>query len=87
MKIKLTKMAEKQLRKIAKGDKKSAGMIYEKIKDYADGKGEHSVNVTKLSGNKERMRMRIGNYRIIFKIKNDMMLISIIKHRSEAYDD
>jgi len=41
----------------------------------------------KLKGGENLWRIRVGNYRVIYKIfnKNKLVDISIIRHRKEAY--
>jgi addiction module RelE/StbE family toxin len=87
MKIKLTDTAVKQLEKISKGDKKSAVRIISVIEKYAENP-KSDFDIKKLKGKYgERLRLRVGDYRVIFKIDNLEMHISTIKHRQEAYND
>ncbi len=47
----------------------------------------HPPNSTKLISIKDCFRMRIADYRVIYRIENDELIIEIIKiaHRKEAY--
>ena len=79
--------AVKQLRRIAKGDKKSAVMIIGQIESYAaDPSSFHDIKVLKgrLGSFK---RLRSGNYRIIFDENGRVMYIYEVRHRQEAYHD
>jgi len=87
MEILYTDAALKELIKISTGDKKSAQRIVNKIEEYA-GNPDGKYDIKQLKGNfGGRLRMRVGNYRIIFKIENETMVISTIRQRQEAYND
>lgn len=87
MKIQYSEVAVKQLKKIKKGDPKSASSILQSIENYAKEPG--SVQNIKILKGKLRSfkRLRSGNYRVIFDEDNRIMYIYYIKHRKEAYDD
>lgn len=87
MEIKYSEKAVKQLKRICKGDKKSAKMIIDSIERYAENpSGSFDIKVLKgMYGNFKRLR--VGNYRIIFEDAKKIMLIYEIKHRQEAYND
>jgi len=48
---------------------------------------QHS-SVTALQGYKGLFRLRVGDYRVIFKLENRQLLILVVKigHRKEVYD-
>ena len=50
---------------------------------------EFSRGAKKLRGNDSLYRIRVGNYRIVYEIKDDVLLVTVIivKHRSEVYKD
>lgn len=76
--------AQKQVRDIAQGDKKSAALIFEKIEQYAEGSANADVKV--LHGKYgEFKRLRAGNYRVIFDEDNRVLFVYSIHHRREAY--
>lgn len=67
--------------------KKTAQKIVDKIQQYA-GDPSASYDVKYLKGKQgERVRIRVGNYRIIFKVEENVIKISAIKHRQVAYND
>ena len=81
MNIELTKSCIKDLKKI---DIKQRKIILEKIellKNYPD-----TPNIKKLTNYYPPYRFRVGNYRILFDIKDDIIFIINIKHRKEAYN-
>ena len=80
MKVEISKSALKDLQKI---DKKYQKIILDKIKllkDYPD-----TPNIKKLTNHYPPYRFRVGNYRVLFDIKNDVIQILSVKHRREAY--
>lgn len=87
MEIKYSGKAQKQLKKICKGDRKSAILIMSTIESYA--KGTHAdLDIKVLKGKYgEFKRIRAGKYRIIFDEEKNVMMIYEIKHRQEAYHD
>jgi mRNA interferase RelE/StbE len=87
MDIKYSETAFKQLKKISKGDKKSAALIVRAIEAYGENpRGKFDVKILKGDyGNFQRLRA--GNYRIIFDDDGNVMFIYEIKHRQGAYND
>ena len=85
--VQYSEKAAKQLRKIFKADRKSAGRIIIAIEDYADNPAKHH-DIKILRGSYEELkRLRVGNYRVI--LDENLIVINIyeIKHRQEAYND
>ena len=89
MDIRYSEKAEKQIKKIYKGDKKSAVMIIEAIESFAAHPFKiKDFDVKVLKGKYGNFkRLRVGNYRVIFEDDGTIMLIYEIKHRQEAYHD
>jgi mRNA-degrading endonuclease RelE of RelBE toxin-antitoxin system len=89
MDIRYSEKAEKQIKKIHKGDKKSAKMIIAAIESFATHLGKKKdFDVKVLKGKYgEFKRLRAGNYRVIFEDDGIIMLIYEVKHRQEAYHD
>lgn len=87
MEIRYSEKAAKQLKTIAKGDKRSASMILAGLEAYAaDPQGNFDVKV--LKGKLGDMkRLRVGKYRILFEDDNEVMSVYEVKHRQEAYSD
>ncbi|GAB6045475.1 hypothetical protein JCM11957_10730 [Caminibacter profundus] len=80
MKIEISKSAFKHLQKI---NKKNQKIILDKLKlleKYPD-----TPNIKKLTNYYPPYRFRVGNYRVLFDIENDIIKIISIKHRKEAY--
>lgn len=80
-KIEFKKSAVKELNEL---DNKVIKKIINKIKLLANNpRLEGCVKLT----SKERYRIRIGNYRILYEIIDDLLIIYIVKvaHRKDAY--
>ncbi len=80
-KIEVKKSAEKELRKIPK---KELIKIIDQIGSLADN--PHPPGSKKLT-NQEKYRIRIGNYRVLYNVEDEILTIFIIKvgHRKEIY--
>ena len=80
--IELTKSAAKALKAIPKTAQKR---IAKEIESLAEGPPEPAK--TKMKGDNPFHRVRVGDYRIIYEIQNEILLILILKigHRKEVY--
>lgn len=80
--IELTKSAAKTLKAIPKTAQKR---IAKKIESLAESPPEPAK--TKMKGDNPFHRVRVGDYRIIYEIQNEILLILILKigHRKEVY--
>jgi len=80
--IEFTKSAAKALKAIPKTAQKR---IAKKIESLAESSPDPAK--TKMKGNNPFHRVRVGDYRIIYEIQNEILLILILKigHRKEVY--
>jgi len=80
--IEFTKSAAKALMAIPRKDQK---WIARKIERLAQNPPAPAK--TKMKGNNPFHRVRVGDYRIIYEIQNEILLILILKigHRKEVY--
>ena len=80
--IELKRSATKALKKIPKADRKR---IAEKIDSLAEG--PPNPEITKMKGNNPFHKVRVGDYRIVYEIQEDVLLILIVKigHRKDIY--
>ncbi len=80
--IEIKRSAAKALKKIPKHDQKR---ISEKIDNLAEN--PPNPDTTKMKGNNPFHKIRIGDYRIVYEIQDDVLLILIIKigHRKDIY--
>jgi len=80
-KVIFTKSVKKDFRKIPKLE---VSKILNEIEELA--KNPRSSKTKKLKGEK-LYRLRLGNYRVIYDIQDNLMLIFVVKlgHRSDIY--
>ena len=80
--IEFKRSAAKALRKIPKSDQKR---IANKIDSLSENLPDPAV--TNMKGDNPFHRIRVGDYRIIYEIHGDILLIVILKigHRKEVY--
>jgi mRNA interferase RelE/StbE len=82
LEIVYTKKALRDLRGITQV---AAGLIAKKLRQYA-GNPAHLVNqVTRLKGSGD-LRLRVGDYRVIFTEDGVVLTVLKIGHRREIYD-
>jgi mRNA interferase RelE/StbE len=81
--IVFTKQADRTLRKMSR---KLANRIREKLAQLADNPYAQHNNVKKLQ-NLLAYRLRVGDYRIIYEIEDDRLVILVLKiaPRGEVY--
>lgn len=79
MRITILPRAEKELRKLPKFDQIA---VAAKIRALSNTliSGEE-----KLSGFASVYRVRVGNYRIVYKKTSEMIIIILIRHRRDVY--
>jgi mRNA interferase RelE/StbE len=82
--IVFTKAAKRQFDKLLKPAKRQLGNAIESL--AADPR---PAGVVKLSGEERLYRVRIGDYRAIYQVKDNRLLILVVKvgHRSKVYRD
>jgi len=76
--------SESAAKKLKKLDKTVAKRIFKKVSELSEN--PYHSDVTKIIGD-PYFRLRIGDYRVIFDIQNDMlrMLILNVGHRKNVY--
>ena len=82
--VKFTKVARKMFRKLSQ---ELQDRIQTKIDDLAIEPRPNGVK--KLKGEENSYRIRVGDYRVIYEIFDDVLLVSVVSvgHRSEVYKD
>ncbi len=78
--VEIQESAKKDLKKI---DRQYALKILKQVKKLENY--PHITNIKKLKNHYPPMRYRIGDYRVLFEIENDSIIVVNIKHRKEAY--
>ena len=79
MRITISPRAEKELKKITKIDQIA---VARKIRSLIEN---IIVNEEKLSGYKGRVRIRVGNYRLVYRKTSQEIHIVLIHHRKDVY--
>lgn len=80
MKVILSPRAEKELKRIHKIDQIS---LIKKLRALRDSASE--IQKEKLSGYSDIFRIRVGQYRIVYRQKKDELNIVVIGHRKDIY--
>ena len=78
--IEFKKRAVKDLKKIPKAD---AIKLLSKINEL---KKELKGDVKKLTNHTPEYRLRVGNFRILFEINGNRIIIYKVRHRKRAYN-
>jgi mRNA interferase RelE/StbE len=77
--IEIRRRAEKDLASLPKSDaQKIADAIYE-LENGLTG------NIKKLTKHSPEYRLRVGDWRVLFEVSKDKIIIYRIRHRKEAY--
>jgi mRNA interferase RelE/StbE len=77
--IEIRKRAEKDLSLIPKTDAQNIADAIFRLEDGLSG------NIKKLTNFSPEYRLRVGNWRILFEISKNKIIIYRILHRKEAY--
>ena len=81
-KVVLTPAAEREYRKLPDNIRARIRPALLELEAHPRPKG-----AKKLGGSKDRWRVRVGDYRIIYKINDDTKTVTVLRisHRREAY--
>lgn len=77
--IEFKKIAVKDLKKI---NKKDSSRIMTKIKEMGEGL---KSDIKKLTNYSPEYRLRVGDYRVLFELSGNKIIIYRIKHRKNIY--
>jgi len=66
-------------------DKSVARRIAQKLQ-VIEREGRIVGEVRRLTGQPPRFRLRVGDYRILFRVEMDKIMVYRISHRREAYE-
>ena len=80
--IEISNRAVKQLKKLSTDIR---DRINEKILDLSDN--PRPSGVVKLENIENKYRIRIGTYRILYEIKDDVLIVVRVGHRRDVYRD
>jgi len=79
--VEIDSKALKDLTKIHKQEVKKILSKIELLEDYPN-----ISNIKKLTNFEPPYRLRVGDYRILFDIKDDVITVYRVKHRSKSYE-
>jgi mRNA interferase RelE/StbE len=72
--------AREQLRSLPKDRRQQIGERLNALQHGFEG------DVKKLHGAEGKYRLRVGRYRVLFRLEKDMIVIYAVKDRKEAYE-
>ena len=78
--IKWEEKAQKELYKL---ESQISSRIYKKINELKQG--FQSKDIKRIQG-ENKFRLRVGDYRVLFSLENDLITIWKIGHRKNIYD-
>ena len=81
MTVEIDSKALKDLTKIHKQEVKKIFSKIELLENYPD-----TSNIKKLTNFEPPYRLRVGDYRVLFDIEDDVITVYRIKHRSKSYE-
>ncbi len=81
MTVEIDSKALKDLSKIQKQEAKKILSKIELLENYPD-----VANIKKLTNFEPPYRLRVGSYRVLFDIEDDVITVYRVKHRSKSYE-
>ena len=85
MRVEWSVRSIKDMRRLSPGNRE---LVIAKIEQYAENPAALANQVRSLT-NSKYLRLRVGNYRVIFSAESGavaIMLVLRVRHRREAYD-
>jgi len=82
-KVQIKRTAQKQIDKLPLS---VARRVVSKIRDLSDN--PRPPGSRKIVGSENTWRIRVGNYRILYTVEDDILLVEVIRvrHRKDSYD-
>lgn len=79
--LEITEEALAQLQGLAKEERRRIGRRLDSL--------QHSLlgDVKKLAGQTGKYRLRVGDYRVLFTLEKDLIMVHQVKDRKDAYRD
>lgn len=80
--IEISETAEKQLKKLQRGDQRRVARAIVALADEPHPRGSR-----KLSGYNDVFRIRVGRHRVIYSVSGNRLIVIILKigHRKDVY--
>lgn len=79
----IVKIDDKAIKDLSKIDKKVAVKVFSKIEKLEDF--PRVANFKKLVNYNPPFRLRVGDYRVLFDIKDEILTVYRVKHRKNSY--
>jgi len=79
--LEITEEALAQLRALPKEQRRRIGQKLDALQTDLMG------DVKKLAGQEGKYRLRVGSFRVLFTLENDLILVHVVKDRKDAYRD
>jgi mRNA interferase RelE/StbE len=77
--LEISEEALEQMRRLSREDRRRIGDRLDALQ--ADLHGD----VKKLAGRKGKYRLRVGNFRVLFTLENDLIFVHLVRDRKDAY--
>ena len=83
--VDLTKSAAKEFKKLPKGVKEK---ILEALNFLSLNPFSELLKIKKIKGSKSLLRIRVGDYRIVYEVEGQKLVVLVIKigHRKDIYE-
>jgi len=79
--LEISEAALAQLRALARNQRQRIGRKLDSLQTDLQG------DVKKLGGQAGKYRLRVGPYRVLFTLENDLIFVHLVKDRKDAYRD
>jgi len=79
----LVKIDDKAIKDLSKIAKKEASKIINKIDNLENF--PKLANIKRLNNFEPPYRLRVGNYRVLFELKDNEIIVYRVRHRSKVY--
>ena len=76
----ISEEAREQLRALPKPLRRNIGQRLDALQDGLAG------DVKKLTAREHKYRLRVGSYRVLFRLEGPVIFVYAVKHRREAYE-
>ena len=80
----LVQLNDKAIKDLSKLDKKEAIKIFSKIENLEDF--PKVANLKKLTNFTPPYRLRVGDYRILFDVEDNTIIVYRVRHRKDVYN-
>ena len=80
MQIEIRKSAIKDLKQISEPYKTTIHNKILELKNFP-----HLQNIKKLTNFEPAYRLRVGDYRVLFDVENELIIVGRVLHRKESY--